>query len=307
MHILKIDEFIDYSDLKDITKNGYKQALVTFEKYLVSKNILQPKRSDIIAYKKYLQETNHASSTIKLTISVIKNYFKWIKSMGYGEDISYGIKSTKVSTVWGRQALSLEDSRRLLERAKRYANTLVGLRNYCVVSLLMSSGMRTIELERADVEDLDIIDNTYILYIQGKGRDAKDTYIKIPDVVYKLINEYLEMRAKKGLAIPENGVTPLFLDSSNKRRMTKIMARIMIKDLLREIGLDSRAYSAHSLRHSYATNQIDIGTPLIEIKEAMRHSNIAVTQVYLHVHAKMKQNLNEKIADKLFEEKGVKK
>jgi integrase/recombinase XerC/integrase/recombinase XerD len=74
-----------------------------------------------------------------------------------------------------------------------------------------------------------------------------------------------------------------------------------------EIGLESRAYSAHSLRQSFATNQLELGASVLDVKELMRHSNIAVTQVYVHVHNKMKENLNEKLANKLFEEKELNK
>ena len=45
----------------------------------------------------------------------------------------------------------------------------------------------------------------------------------------------------------------------------------------------SEKVTVHTLRHSYATNLIENGATLIQVKELMGHSNIRSTMGYVHV------------------------
>jgi len=45
--------------------------------------------------------------------------------------------------------------------------------------------------------------------------------------------------------------------------------------------------TAYWLRHTYAQNLLEAGTPFFEIKEMMGHDSIETTRRYLHVHTKL--------------------
>ena len=77
----------------------------------------------------------------------------------------------------------------------------------------------------------------------------------------------------------------------------------MIKENFRSIGLDSRAFSAHSTRHSFATLSLIQGASILEVKESLRHSSITSTQIYSHLVEKMKLGTNELVSNAILKNK----
>ena len=49
-----IDEYIDYMDRKQITKDSYKRILYKYYDYITTLTISNPKRNDVLKYKEYL-------------------------------------------------------------------------------------------------------------------------------------------------------------------------------------------------------------------------------------------------------------
>jgi site-specific recombinase XerD len=68
--------------------------------------------------------------------------------------------------------------------------------------------------------------------------------------------------------MPEDFITP---GSMNKH----------LRRALHAAGLDELAFSPHQLRHSFGTNMLHMGVPLLDVSRLMGHSSIAVTQRYL--------------------------
>ena len=56
-----------------------------------------------------------------------------------------------------------------------------------------------------------------------------------------------------------------------------------VQRYVRMIGLEGQDYSAHTLRHSFATHLLDAGTDIHTIKELLGHSNLDTTMIYLHL------------------------
>lgn len=59
---------------------------------------------------------------------------------------------------------------------------------------MVTCGLRTIEVVRADVEDLRTLGSKTVLYVQGKGKDEKSDYVIITREVEKAIRSYLATR-----------------------------------------------------------------------------------------------------------------
>ncbi len=300
----EIETYISYIDLKKITKDSYRNILRIWATYLEDRDILEPTRNDLLNFKEEMLALTE-SATVQKYLVVLRGFFRYLKFKGLYEDISYQIRGCKVETTYKRMPLSIKDSIKLIKKAKKKANAEPGKRNYALVVLFLTTGIRSIEANRADVEDIDIIDGEYVLHIQGKGKDSKTEYVKLSSETFDSINDYLNSINPK-FVLKNHGKTPMFLTQEKggkQNRLSTKQIRNIIKELLISIGYNSRAYSVHSLRHTFATTALMKGASLLQTQEALHHKNISTTQIYSHMVEGMKSNTNKIVSDALFKNK----
>lgn len=296
-----IEAYIQSLDRKEITKQSYLKILLTFNEYLIANSILSPNKKDILCYKEYLSKKVRSAS-IQKTIVVLRGFFTYLDSEDTYRNIMTGVRGVKIEPTFKRASLTLLEMLNLLDKAEELSNTIEGKRNYAIIALLATTGLRTIEVERANVSDLVAVSDGYKLYIQGKGHDDKDLYVKISDDVYQIIMEYLLLR--------EDSFEALFITHGRNNHGKRIQTRTIrgiVKETLRRTGIDDKRYTAHSLRHSLATNLILHGNgSLEEAKQILRHKDIATTQIYNHSLARSQNDGELKMSKLLFDRKGKK-
>jgi len=296
-----IEAYIQSLDRKEITKQSYMKILFSFNEYLVANSILSPNKKDILCYKEYLSKKVRSAS-IQKAIVVLRGFFTYLDSEETYRNIMTGVRGVKIEPTFKRASLTLLEMVNLLDKAEELSNTIEGKRNYAIIALLATTGLRTIEVERANVSDLVAISDGYKLYIQGKGHDDKDLYVKISDDVYQIIMEYLLLR--------EDSFEALFITHGRNNHGKRIQTRTIrgiVKETLRRTGIDDKRYTAHSLRHSLATNLILHGNgSLEEAKQILRHKDIATTQIYNHSLARSQNDGELKMSKLLFDRKGKK-
>ena len=146
--------------------------------------------------------------------------------------------------------------------------------------LAVNAGLRTVEISRANIKDLETKGGQTWLYIWGKGRTEADQKKPIAPEVAAAVKEYLKSRTDK-----PTGNSPLFVSTGNRSRGKRIAATTistMLKRAMQEAGFDSERITAHSLRHTAGTNVQEITGNLYATQLYMRHSNPATTEIYLH-------------------------
>ena len=298
-----IKDYISFLDLKEISKESYRKSLIAYKEYLEAHNITNPNRNVILAYKEYLTNKKLSSATIQKALVVLRGFYRYLKLNGIDDDITYAVKSVKVATTYKRQPLTETDIRKVIHNVRKKQTTDIGKRNLAILVLLFTTGLRLIEVERADIEDIDIVGDSYVLYIQGKGRDDKDNFVKLTEDVYQILLKYLETRNTTTLQDKNNPLFTTFKRNGDEIRMKTAVIRTMVKDAFRGIGLDSRAFSAHSTRHSFATLSLIQGASILEVKESLRHSSITSTEIYAHLVEKMKSGTNELVSNAILKTK----
>jgi site-specific recombinase XerD len=111
-----------------------------------------------------------------------------------------------------------------------------------------------------------------IKVVQGKG--CKDRYTILSQQVL------LELRAYYLIYKPKEY---LFNGSSIGRRLSVRSIQHLVQKALIQLGPGSKHYTAHTIRHSFATHLIENGTDLCTVKELLGHSSLQTTMCYLHL------------------------
>lgn len=272
--------FIRFLDVKPKTAETYTKALRRLFKYFNDNQIHQPTRQDLINFREEIKLHNKAS-TVKTYITATRLFFRWLEQEGIYKNIADKLKGAKVEVSHKKDALTVNQVKDILESFTQEKNKedVVILRDYAIFVLMVTCGLRTIEVVRADVEDLRTLAGKTVLYVQGKGKDEKSDYVIITREVEKAIRFYLMTRENL------QDKSPLFVSTSNNNKGKRLTTRTIsgiIKKYLCLAGLNSSRLTAHSLRHTAVTLSLLGGSTLQEARQFARHSNITTTEIYAH-------------------------
>ncbi len=159
-----------------------------------------------------------------------------------------------------------------------------------MVYLMITTGLRSVEIRRARKKDLRVVNNQLILYVQGKGRKSADEFVKISPGVKEAINDYLNKRKDNN---------PYLFISHSKHSDIPYLSRTffigMFKRILKDCGLEDTKITPHSLRHTAATINLLRGGSLEATKRFMRHTNMSTTLIYAHHICRMKDDSENQI------------
>lgn len=293
--ITLFERFIAYLDSSQKTIETYTKAIRQLFNYFSINGITRPTREDIIAFRDELKASGHKPTTVQNYITATKLFFKWTAQERIYPNVAEHIKGAKLNREHKKDYLTSRQVKNILEAVER--DTVKGLRDYAMLTLMITGGLRTIEVVRADISDLRNIGECTALFVQGKGREEKTEYIKISPEVERAIRTYLTKRGSKDES------EPLFTSTSNNnagQRLTTRTVSEIVKDRLKSAGYDSNRLTAHSLRHTAVTLSLLAGKDITEVQQFARHSNIATTMIYNHALDQAKNSCSEAIAKAIF-------
>lgn len=286
--------FIEFLDVKEKTAETYTKALKRLFKYFSDNGIGEPTRADIIAFRDELKATTKAS-TVKTYLTATRLFFRWLDQEGMYKNIADKVKGAKVEHGHKKDALTIDQVKDVLSTFSNDEAT--AKRNYAIFVLMVTCGLRTIEVSRADVEDLRTLGSKTVLYVQGKGKDEKSEYVVITRQVEKAIRAYLSTRDSVGEK------EPLFTSTSNNSKGKRLSTRTLsglVKDHLKKADLNSSRLTAHSLRHTAVTLSLLGGSTLQEASQFARHANISTTEIYAHNLERMANPCEDIVSSSIF-------
>lgn len=286
--------FLDYLDASPKTIETYSKAIKQFFKYLGELGISQPTREDILAYREALK-ADHKPSTVQNYIIALRLFFQWLELEGLYPDIAKHIKGAKLTREHKKDYLTSSQVKNILKKIDR--KTEQGRRDFAIFSLMITGGLRDIEVHRANIEDLRTLGDSTVLYLQGKGREERAEFVKVPPEVERAIRASLADRREP------DGSQPLFISLSNNSKGERISTRSisgLVKHYLVKAGYNSDRLTAHSLRHTAVTLSLLGGNNIQEVQQFARHANISTTQIYAHNVDRLKSKCESTIAKAIF-------
>jgi len=268
---IAIDTFIDQCDVREASRRHYRKELRIFFEWVAStgRQIQNLTRADIIAFKDSLLQT-HSNLTIASYLVSIRRFYEWAEGYKLYPNIAKGIKSPKRKNAYLKEHLR---ENQIADFLHHYEGSI---RDYAIVNLLLRTGIRTIELVRANIDDITYKGGQRILKIWGKGRDERDSFVVLTDKAYAPVKAYLDTR--KSATMKE----PLFVSASNHNRGGRLTTKTistLCKEGFRAIGLDAHEYTAHSLRHTTAVMLLKNGT-IQDVQSVLRHQSPTKSQIY---------------------------
>ena len=290
-----LTEFYTFLDVSEKTLSTYQRAMRQVFKYFKENGIAQPVYQDIVNFKKELETKGRKPATIGLYLAACRRFFSWTEQAGIYPNVANGVKAPKQERGHKRDFFGAGQLKGILSGMKR--DTLQGKRDFAMMALMSACGLRTIEISRANIEDLRNLGGEFVLYVQGKGRRDRTEFVKLPEPVLKAINDYLTARGH----VSENA--PLFGGIGNRNHEGRLCTRTIsmtAKTAMRNAGYDSRRLSAHSLRHSAVTLALMGGHSLPEVQSFARHSNIQTTQIYSHAVDRIRSMCENTVASAIF-------
>lgn len=288
--------FIAFIDATPNTVRTYTTSLRQWFKYLYEYQIQNPTPETVRQYRRQLAEDGKKPTTIQNYIIAVKQFFRWTEEEGLYPDIAKHVKGAKISTEHKKDYLTSGQARHVLELLNE-DQTIKGKRNYAMLALMLTMGLRTIEVSRANIEDIRTEGDSTVLYVQGKGHIEKDAIVRMPQHVEQAIRAYLQARDVS------DGTAPLFASTSHQnagQRMTTRSISGIVKQSFIQAGYNSPRLTAHSTRHTAATLNLLNGATLEETQQLLRHVNLQTTEIYAHHLQAAKNKSSQRVDNAIF-------
>ena len=191
-----------------------------------------------------------------------------------------------------KRALVADEVKTMFDLAKM-DESIIGVRDLLVLELLATTGMRRAEICEIKIGDIQFTQGVYAINIVGKGN--KERVIVASNEVMGIINKYMNMR---GITMKDKDEYLLVSHANRKSGSGKVSTNMIyriVKHYAELADIDPDTISPHTLRHTFATQCIGMGTPIQDVQQLMGHASINTTELYNHSFNIINNNPAEKL------------
>ena len=169
-------------------------------------------------------------------------------------------------------------------------NNRTSIRDKCIITLLLSTGLRVSELVSLDVADVDFKHS--LITVQRKGDKTDNVYLS--DEMIEILSDYIENWREPYIS---NDIdVPLFISTKGKdetrgKRLSVRSIELLVKKFCKAAGVtNADKMTPHKLRSTFAMNSLAATGNIALVKEQLAHSNLNTTQIYAKATDKDKEN-----------------
>ncbi|WP_103980865.1 tyrosine recombinase XerC [Helcococcus massiliensis] len=227
---------------------------------------------DLHSYISYRDnDRDNSTTTRSRKVSSLRTFYKYLNTVAKSLDENPTLelelpKMKKRNPVY----MTFDESKRLLEVIAQEKNAFLRYRDFAIVLLFLTTGIRLSELTSMDTTSLKDLEFTVI----GKGN--KERIVYMTEAARYAIDQYLMVR-------PDLEEEKALFLSNRYSRMSNRAVQHMLDKYLAKAGFDTRKYSVHKLRHTAATLMYREGVDIRTLQKVLGHTSVATTQIYTHV------------------------
>ena len=266
----------------DKTLQIYAGHLQVFQKYLeehfgtIETLTFEQLPDNIVSeYILFLRRDYHeiTNTTIRSYVRPVSAFFKYCYEEDICKDFMKRVKLPKDDAIPPAPLLQEEVNR--LD-AVLDPEQLLGLRNYCIVHLMLDCGLRSQEVRHLQVSDIDAAHNLLYLRI---SKECKSRITMIPNFLLQKVQLYLSISGVSQGTVFHNV-------RGKSEELTENAIKQLFQDLKRQADLPR--IHAHLLRHTFGTSYLVYGGNLEFLRVLMGHSDYNVTKGYVSLAAQYK-------------------
>ena len=285
---LEID--VANGDATPDTVKSYRQEIKSFTAWCWSQSVdpRQVTRRHIEAYREELKRRGNAVTSRSHKLSIVRRFYEAAVKHGLLE------VNPALRVRGGRDLTPPEEKIKALTREGLFAllrvipaGTESGRRDRAIIALMAVHGLRRVEVHRLDHESVEEVSSGFSLVVHGKGGRIRRVYLREDTV--SVIRSYVE--AKMHVGLPLSGA--LFLAHGNRTRGARLSRRAIndiVDQYLSAASLKRVGVSCHALRHTHGTLAVAGGAKVEQLREAMGHSHIETTGIYVRAVERARHN-----------------
>ncbi|HLT00408.1 MAG TPA: tyrosine-type recombinase/integrase [Acholeplasma sp.] len=267
------------------TVKSYLNDIETFKNFLINeelaKDLLDARRERLARnFVSYLDTKGFSKKSIARKISGLKHFYQFLMDRELIDiNIFLAVKSPKVPKVLPH-TIDDEAIDYLFKSIDK--ETPLGFRNYLILDLLYSCGLRASEIVNLEIGDIYLSSGQILVH--GKG--SKDRYVPIHDTLKDTLKHYLSYTRVTLLAKGDQTLSKRLLINYKGTPLTERGLRVILNDLIKKSGETFKIHP-HMLRHAFATTILNHGADLRVVQELLGHANLKSTQIYTHVSSEV--------------------
>jgi len=281
-----LESFLTYlykeRNCSEHTISAYRKDLGQFTDYLSSSfdvDLEVAEKRHIRHWLVSLFEAGNVETSINRKLAALKSYYNFLVAVEVREsNPARLVKSLKTPSK-----LPVNYNEKEMDRVLDiglFSDDFYGHRDYCMLLMFYTTGVRRAELIALSLEDVDLVKAE--IRVLGKGR--KERILPLIPEMCDFLHKYLSLRKE---AFPSSGSWLFLTNKGNKLYPKFVYSRV--KHYL-SVGVIGKVKSPHKLRHSFATHLLDRGAEINSIKTMLGHSSLSATQIYTnHSAEKLKR------------------
>ena len=259
--LLKAAAFLSAKNYSPRTVRNYTSEMRYIFSYYNQKDPLEITQDDIIGYINFIKKQfGSGYDKCRMVAQACSFFYKNILRVPYVVPSAfYPRREFKLPNILGEA------------QVKHLLKSTTNPKHRCILAMFYGTGLRLEEMCHLKMSCIDS-KNSAVKVEKGKG--GKDRITILPKTLLPELYRYHKAYRPK---------VYLFEGRMAGKPLSNGAMQVAVRQAMAKAGFEKGRYSAHSLRHSFATHLLDAGTDLHTIKVLLGHSSIETTMVYLHL------------------------